>query len=73
MELPFSNLMSSVGILVLSIFVAVNGGRIAAHRTLATRFVTLRGGAAVALGAALLAVGMGGVAYSWYVGLRLGG
>lgn len=72
MELPFSNLMSAVGILVLSIVVAVNGGKIAAHRLLATRLVTLRGGAAVVLGVAMLVAGICGVAYSWYVGLRLG-
>lgn len=72
MELPFSNLMSSIGLLVLSIFVAVNGGKIAAHRLLATRLVTLRGAPALALGLVLLAAGLSGVAYSWYVGLRLG-
>lgn len=72
MDLPFSNVMSSAGILVLSIVVAVNGGKIAAHRMLSTRLLRLQGGPAVVLGIVMLAAGLSGVAYSWYVGLRLG-
>lgn len=73
MELPFSNLMSASGLLVISIFVAVSGGKIAAHKTLSTRLLTLRGGPAVVLGLVLLVAGIGGAAYSWYVGLRFAG
>lgn len=72
MELPFSNVMSAAGLLVLSIFVAVNGGKIAAHRVLSTRLVTLQGAPARALGLVMLVAGLAGAGYSWYVGLRFG-
>ncbi len=71
--MPFMDLTSSVGLLVVSIIVASNGGRIAAHREVVTRFGALRGAPALALGIAMLLAGLVGVGFSWYVGLRLGG
>jgi hypothetical protein len=68
----FDNLLSAVGILVISIIVAVNGGKLAAHRELVTRVGTLRGAPAVALGTVMLAAGIAGIAFSWYAGLGLG-
>jgi hypothetical protein len=49
----------------------VNGGRIAAHRAVETRFFSAKGGGAVALGLAMLVVGLAAIAVGWIRGLGL--
>jgi hypothetical protein len=56
---------------IVGIVLAVNGGRIAAHRSVATRLLTLKGGAAVALGLVMLAVGLAALGAAWVRGLGL--
>lgn len=70
--MPIQDLTSSIGLLVISIILASNGGRFAAHREIDTRFVKLKGAAAVAIGLVMLTAGLAGVGLAWYVGLRLG-
>lgn len=70
--MPIGNLMSAVGLLIISIIVAVNGGRFAAHREVESRILNLRGAPAIVLGAMMLAAGLAGAGFALYVGLRLG-
>jgi len=69
---PFESLMSSLGLLVISIFIGSHGGRFAAHREIETRLLKLRGASAVAIGLVMLAAGLVGAGFALFVGLRLG-
>jgi hypothetical protein len=66
-----TSLSFATGLSIIGIVVAVNGGRIAAHRALKTRFFSVQGAAAVALGLALLALGLAAIAVGWIRGLGL--
>jgi hypothetical protein len=64
---------SSVGfaaaLSIVGIVLAINGGRIAAHRAFHTRFFDVRGGGALALGLVVLVLGLAVVAVAWMRGL----
>lgn len=71
-ELASSPIFASA-LAIVGIVLAVNGGRIAAHRAVRTRLFSATGGGAVALGLAMLALGLAAVAVAWFRGLGLGG
>jgi hypothetical protein len=54
---------------VTGIVVAVNGGKIAAHRALVTRLVSIRGAPAVAIGLVMVVVGVAALVVAWTRGL----
>jgi hypothetical protein len=60
-----------VGVMMLGIVSAVNGGRIALHRRVRLPLVELRGALAISLGLVLLVVGLAAVVFAWVKGLRL--
>jgi hypothetical protein len=62
----------ATGLAVIGIVVAINGGRIAAHRAVRTRLFSATGGGAVALGLAMLVLGLAAVVIAWIRGLGLG-
>lgn len=69
---PIDSMMPALGLMVVSIIIATHGGRMAAHREFTSRFLSLRGAAAVAVGGTLLVAGLVGFALALYVGLGVG-
>jgi hypothetical protein len=67
----FQTLWFSGVVLGASILAIVKGGQIAWKREIDNPFLELRGGRAVALGAAIIAVGLVGVALAVVEGMKL--
>jgi hypothetical protein len=54
---------------VIGVVVAVNGGKIAAHRELVTRLFSIRGAPAVGIGLLMLVAGVAALVVAWARGL----
>ena len=54
---------------MLGVVLAVNGGKIAAHREVVTRLFSIRGVPAIAIGVLMLAAGLAAVVVAWSRGL----